>query len=461
MLAMLESADTSGIYLVDDTATSAGDRRELAIDELVEFLAVAARALHANGAPVHQLEGSLVACASALGHAAQVFATPTSIDIAVGATTPSRQQNHLIRAGAGAADLARLVAIDRVLLDVREQRITLDEGRARIEIESARAPVWSEGGLILGFAMTSAGAAYFFGGCLADLLLSFIVGGLLGLLSVIASGRPGLGQLYDVVSTFAATLASLAVAALIPGVSAQVVAIAGLVVLLPGLSLTLALSEIATKHLVSGTSRLAGSLSVFACMAVGVGLARSVAAHFGLEASASALGEASIWFSTLPTPVRWAALIISPIGWAICWQTRVADLPAIVVTGVVANEVCRLVGESMGPETAAFASALVVGLAANAYAQWRALPRDVVLQPCLLLLVPGSMGFRGMTSLMNHQVDSGVETIIGVAVIASTLVAGVLVANCVRLPIARATLEPATDEPTPASSTSATLTLMR
>jgi uncharacterized membrane protein YjjP (DUF1212 family) len=429
--------ETRALYVISTPESEAETETEATADEsaasaeaVVEFLAIAARALHGHGAPVHQLEASLVGCAAALGHEAQVFATPTSIDIAVGGR---RQHNHLIRAGAGSADLGRLVGFERILLDVREGRLDLDEARAQLEAMSDRAPDWGPRAVVLAFAATSAGAAYFFGGGLADLGLSFVVGLGLGLVSLAAAGRPAFGQLYDAVSAFAATLASLILATLIPGVQAEVVCIAGLVVLLPGLSLTLALSEIATKHLVSGTSRLAGSLSVFACMAVGVGLARAIAAHLGLGGGAAA-SSASMWFGELPTLVRWSALIVSPIGWAICWQARRADLPAIVVTGVIANEVCRLAGEAMGPEAAAFAGAVVVGLAANAYAQRQAVPRDVILQPCLLLLVPGSMGFRGMTSLMSHDLTAGVDTVFGVAMIASTLVAGVLVANCIPLP---------------------------
>ena len=409
-------------------------------DRIVEFLSAAARALHANGAPVDQIETSLTACAEALGQRAEINATPTCIYFSVGAGSAPA---HLIRAGAGATNLGRLVAIDRVLTDVREGRLGAQAGHARLESAAAGEVTWGPRALVVGFGLTSAGAAVFFGGGLGELVLSFMVGALLGLLSVLASARPSLAQLYDTASAFTASFASLMLAAWLPGIDAQIVAIAGLVVLLPGLSLTLSLSEIATNHLVSGTSRLAGSLSVFACMAVGVALARSLftGIDIGATLELGALANSALWTAELPAEVRWLALVISPIGWAICWQARVIDLPAIALTGVLANEVCRICAASASPEIAAFASALVVGLAANIYATRRALPRAVVLQPCLLLLVPGSMGFRGMTSLMNHQLDVGVDTLTSVVVLASTLVAGVLVANWIPVPVPRARLE--------------------
>ncbi|MFI5234896.1 MAG: hypothetical protein ACHQXA_04230 [Gemmatimonadales bacterium] len=49
--------------------------------------------------------------------------------------------------------------------------------------------------------------------------------------------------------------------------------------------------------------------------------------------------------------------------------------------------------------------------------------------PSVLLLVPGSVGFRGLASLLDRQVIVGVETAFRMLLIASALVAGLLVAS--------------------------------
>jgi uncharacterized membrane protein YjjB (DUF3815 family) len=50
--------------------------------------------------------------------------------------------------------------------------------------------------------------------------------------------------------------------------------------------------------------------------------------------------------------------------------------------------------------------------------------------------VPGSIGFRGITAMLDNEVVSGVETGFRVLLIASSLVAGLLIANLV-MPKAR------------------------
>jgi len=78
--------------------------------------------------------------------------------------------------------------------------------------------------------------------------------------------------------------------------------------------------------------------------------------------------------------------------------------------------------------------AFALGVMSNAYARWLDRPAQVVQVPAVLLLVPGSMGFRGMTSLLDKDTLSGVETVFAMFVVALAIVAGLLVANAVVSP---------------------------
>jgi uncharacterized membrane protein YjjB (DUF3815 family) len=48
-----------------------------------------------------------------------------------------------------------------------------------------------------------------------------------------------------------------------------------------------------------------------------------------------------------------------------------------------------------------------------------------------LLLVPGSVGFRGLAALLDRQIVSGVDTTFKMILTAMALVAGTLIANIV------------------------------
>ena len=395
------------------------------------FLVTAARLLHRHGTPAHRIEATLVACAAALGERLQVFATPTSVDLAFGT---KRQRAHMIRADAGEAELARLVALDAVIAAVRNGLLDPVEGRRALRRVARAAHPFGPKTVVAAFALASASAARFFSGNLAEVTLSFVLGLGLGLLALGASQRIGLGRMFAPLAAFLAALSSLVIEAIAPGVRAEVTTLAALIVLIPGLSLTLAMTELATRHLVSGTARLAGSLTVFATMALGVAIARALLDGLVAGGLTPSVELPATLIEPLPDWTRALALALSPIGFCVLFQARLVDLPAIALTGILGAELAIHVSEIVDPVVGAFAGALLVGLAANGYAAWQRLPAAVILLPGLLLLVPGSLGFRSLNSFLARDVLSAIDVGFQMILLAVALVAGVLVANTVTLP---------------------------
>ena len=72
---------------------------------------------------------------------------------------------------------------------------------------------------------------------------------------------------------------------------------------------------------------------------------------------------------------------------------------------------------------------MAVGVGSNLYALWRDRPAQVPLTPGVLILVPGSVGFRSLASLLDRQVISGIDMAFTMVLVATALVAGILVAN--------------------------------
>jgi uncharacterized membrane protein YjjB (DUF3815 family) len=90
----------------------------------------------------------------------------------------------------------------------------------------------------------------------------------------------------------------------------------------------------------------------------------------------------------------------------------------------------------LGAELGPFIGALTVGLASKLYAQLLHRPTTVTLAPGILLLVPGSLGFRSIASLLDNQIVPGVEIAVRMILTAMALVAGILIAN-ILLPVRR------------------------
>jgi uncharacterized membrane protein YjjB (DUF3815 family) len=113
------------------------------------------------------------------------------------------------------------------------------------------------------------------------------------------------------------------------------------------------------------------------------------------------------------------------------------------VLGVAAG---RFGASRLGLELGMFVAAFGVALASSAYERWRRRPAPVVLVPGILLLVPGSIGYRSMASLMERHTVAGIDAAFTMILTAVSLVAGLLIAG-VLVPEPRPTATPA--PPTP------------
>ncbi|MFV8754435.1 threonine/serine ThrE exporter family protein [Nannocystaceae bacterium ST9] len=398
------------------------------------FLRTAAELLHRWGTPTDRIEDGLMDCARGLGLRLQVLATPTAVSLAFGGR---RQRTVLIRGESGETELARLVAIDRILAAVGERRLDPVEGRERLLALARQPSPHGPIATLLAHALLAGSAAAFLDGSVADVLASALLGLAIGGFGRAAAGRP-IARLFAPIATFVAALISQGLARLVPGIAEAVVGLAGVIVLLPGLSLTLAMSELATRHLVSGTARLAGALMVFLTMAFGVALAHRLLA-FGSLPIVLELGPS--WTTPLPAIARPIGLLLAPLGACVLFQARWRDLPAVTIAGVAGAVASAITGPAFGPELAAFVGAIVVGLASNAYARWFALPSSVVLLPGLLMLVPGSIGFRSVTAFLAGEPMAGIDAAFRMTLVAVALVAGVLAANSL-LPASRVATTP-------------------
>ena len=198
--------------------------------------------------------------------------------------------------------------------------------------------------------------------------------------------------------------------------------VAGLIVFIPGFSLTVAMIELATRNLVSGTARIMGALGVFLAIGFGVALGGRVAARmFGAPIESEPVA--------LPAWTEIVALAAAPVGFTVLLRAEARDAGWIGLAGALAFAGTRTGAIFLGPELGAFVGALSLGLASNAYARALGRLEIVPLVPGMLLLAPGSLGFRSLSSLVGGDTVLGVEVAFRMTLIAMSLATGLLVAN--------------------------------
>jgi uncharacterized membrane protein YjjP (DUF1212 family) len=395
--------------------------------DAVAFILRLGRALHAYGYAAHQLEDVLRHASERLGLRAQFFATPTSIFASFG--PQDDQRTHLMRVDPGDVDLGKLTRLDEVTRKVLDGEISSDEGSARVE-EIARAPgAYPPVAVVLAFALSSGAACRILGGGTREIVTSTVIGFLTGLLALLAGRVPGLRRVFEPTAAMLASAVATIVAVQFPPLSMYVATLGGLIVLLPGLTFTLALTELTTQNLLSGTARMSGAGVIFLTVGLGVALGRQIAQV--------ALG-ASVIPNTAPTALplwtEWVALVIAPLAFAVLLKARTADAGWVLAVSLLGFAGGRAGSMLLGGQLGVFVGSLTVGIASNLYARFAQRPAPVTQVPGILLLLPGSIGFQSLASMLDQRVVLGVEAAFTMLLTAVALVTGLLAANVLAPP---------------------------
>jgi uncharacterized membrane protein YjjP (DUF1212 family) len=378
------------------------------------------RGLHEAGFPTPDLELALGRVAERLGVRAQFFSTPTSLFFAFGEGVD--QTTHLERVEPAGVDLGRLAALDALLDRVASGLLAPDEALAEIAQLGARPAPYPAWLTHLCWGVTSAATANFLGGGVAEIAvgagLGLVTG---GLARALGEGGRGARLLEPLGSALAAFLATGA-AVLWPPMSIYIATLAGIIFLIPGFTLTVALSELAQRHLSAGTARFASALVIFLTVTFGTALG----GRLGELAFGAVAGNVPRMPPNWTEPV---ALLVAPLALTVLFRAPWSAAPWILVTGFVGYQGGRLGGELLSPELGMFLGALAVGLLSSLYQRWTGRPSAVPLVPSILLLVPGSIGYKSLASLVERDVVLGIETAFRMILIAVSLVAGLLLAS--------------------------------
>lgn len=393
-----------------------------------EFALELGRALQMYGAPAHRLEEAIGDVVRLTGGEGEFFSTPTAIFAQF--KTPTEERVHLVRVNSGEADLEKMADLNDLANAVIEGEISTEEGLRRIEEITSAPPRYGRLLTTLSFGLTSSAASRFFGAGPVEMGLAFCAGLGVGLLALLASKVAFVGRLFDPLSGFVVSMLAILLASVFGPASVPIVTVAGLIVLVPGLTLTVAVTELAQKNLISGSARLHGALTVFLMLGFGVAFGAAVASLVTGPLPAIDPVPAGTWTEAI-------AIFVASLTLTILFRAHPRDFPHILIACSLTYLTVRLASPAFGPELGVFLGALVAGTLSNLFTRLIDRPAAIVRLPSMMLLVPGGLGFLSISSLMNKDVMAGMETAFSVALLAVALVTGLLVANAILPPVKR------------------------
>lgn len=394
--------------------------------ERIAFVVDLAERLHAYGTTVQRMEGAIESVARRLGLECEPWVNPTGMILAF--SDPSRpagmsDTTRVVRLGSGDTDLYRLCEADRIAEQVMSGSLQIPAGRAALR-ELMRPMGW-RGRIVqvLAFGLASAAVAGLLRLPWLDVGTAGIIGLMIGMLEAAAQSRPRLSEAFEALAGLLAGTVAILVASLIGPLNLNTVIIAALIVLLPGMTLTNAMNELTSRHLVAGTARFAGALTTILKLTIGTAIALNVARLVGLEPMVRAARPQPEW-------VVWSALVFGAYAFAVLFRAHRRDYPLVMLAAAAGYVISRFGGEIFDAPAGVFLAALIMTAAGNIYARVFNRPGALVRLPGIIMLVPGSVALRGVISLVQAQdIGAGQDAAMAALNTLMALLAGLMFGN--------------------------------
>tara|TARA_R110002073_G_scaffold104622_4_gene236384 strand:- start:10516 stop:11694 length:1179 start_codon:yes stop_codon:yes gene_type:complete len=383
------------------------------------------RALGTYGTAAHRLEETITICASELGLQCHVFSTPTSVFLSV--EHEGSYSTYLSRIIPGEVNLGKLRQFDELFNAVLEGRLAPMAAVRKIK-EIVHEPDTVPGRVdVLCIMVIAACASVFLGGGINELISASIIGGVIGMLGHVAAKNREHARLIEFLAGLISALIAWSMGQVLGPYAPGLAMIAGIIVFMPGMTLTMSMTELATRHVVSGSARLVGALMILLLIGFGAAIGNQ-GAHvlFELPDSVEPVALGTQW--------KVLAAFVSSLLFVVLFRARWSDAWGMILAVLVSYSSSRFGVTEFGLQFGVCFAACCVGVLGNLYARVMDRPAATILLPGLLMMVPGSMGFKSLQMFMDQNTVSGMQSAVTVMVIGAGLVVGLLLANVLMPP---------------------------
>ena len=274
-----------------------------------------------------------------------------------------------------------------------------------------------------GYVLCGAGFAVLLSAGWWDVAFAALLSLVVYAITVTADRSQWLANRLNFTAALVASLLANLLAAVFPGSNASVVTLCAVVVLVPGLALTLGTAELASKLTIPGINRLVdGTLVTFALV---VGAAVGAATVRALWSVSAPVAEAA-----RPLWITFPSVILLMLGLALVFQVRRRDLGWVIVAGGLAY-LGMQIGDQLGNWQSTFLGALFLGVFTTLYTFRLHRPGSVVMLPGIMILVPGVAAYFGLNTLQTNGIIGALPAVWGVIVQITAIIGGLFIADSI------------------------------
>ncbi|KAF8935018.1 hypothetical protein BGZ47_010100, partial [Haplosporangium gracile] len=281
------------------------------------------------GAPSHRIELAMEAMCKTFGIDGSFAFLPGLMMISFGDSDTHTSETHLIKCAQG-FDMGRLAKVNKIARAVVYGDLEPSEALMKLKAINNEKPPYGMCVMFASFAVSSGLIApLVFKGSWYDMLAGMGLGSVVGLTSLLASRYSVYSNVFEVSTSI---VIAFVAKALRNYVCFTGVVLSGIVMLLPGLSLTTAIMELSSRYMISGSVRMFYSLIY--CLFLGFGL--SIGSNLWDVFKEPPPGDLKMGYCHPATePWRWVLFPVLAIGFNIQLYATPKQWPVMIVCSSV------------------------------------------------------------------------------------------------------------------------------
>lgn len=393
------------------------------IPEKYRFIIELGKALHTYGIPSYKIQSYLSEVASNKGINASFMDFPTWINYAF--YDEDESYNYIECVPPGSLNLGAFSRVAELSKKVINSEVDSNEISAELNIIHQKTKKVNHFYSILAYAFAAGGFSLIIGTNWISFWFSLLTGTLVYLMVYLTSKSKYIENVFEPLSALFITIISCLIKQIYPEFNVVLTILASIIIFVPGLGITIALEEITSKNLVSGSAKLFDAIILLFKQFFGVLLGLGVMSSLMEVDLTHHISEMPKWINFLGIPVL--SITLFPV-----LQVRKKDMFFGALTGAISFSIIVLLA-GFGILISTFIGTLTVVGASVLFGKISKTPKTVYLIQGIIILVPGSKSFMGISNtFLNSPIAGSGNIFEEVAFILMGIIGGLLFAGTFR-----------------------------
>jgi len=385
-------------------------------DGLMDFLTELAKALTASGISVVDITSILEKIAKAYDTKAEILVFPTMILIKIG-----EHESAPLNAATqkpGLLPLNQVSEIYELIYKAEAAEITLNEGKNWLRKILSEKNQFGPIEILIGYILFSMGIGMLLQPTLEQLVVSGVLGTIVGILLILSRNRPRFLLILPVIAAFIVSSLFLwsVKSGLITGSVAML--LPALAYFLPGATLTTGMFELAYGEIISGASRVIYGTAILFLILFGV--------LIGIQITG--IPPQSLLVANSVNGLGWWApylgVLVFAAGMYLFMSIRNKDMPWVILILYIAFFGQQIGNHFVGGFFGAFSGSLLMAISGTIIERRdHKTPSFVSILPAFWILVPGSLGFISLATFVTQNYFAAVTdaTLVAMTIVAISL----------------------------------------